>query len=176
MSGRFVIPLVGLLLADRTSAQELGSLQTLYDERSVQTQTLTIRLEPVDDDLLFSVTLLNKENGFERRHEFDGQGANDPSPFQLGYMNYCGTTTILLTLEYPWRHALPLHSRVLETFAFRASDFAFIDIAFGPVTDIALLDSSHPEAADTAMQPPTLVECISDEGGSPLRFQVKTNS
>ncbi|MCA3458415.1 MAG: hypothetical protein ING01_14415 [Rhodobacter sp.] len=91
-------------------------------------------------------------------------------------MNYCDTMTILLTVEYPWRHALPQYSRVLETFAFRASDFAFIDMAFGPVTDIALLDSSHPEAADTAMQPPILVECISDEGGSPFRFQAKTNN
>jgi|GEM_PF-1703512 len=174
MSGRFVLPLVALLLADSTSAQELGSLQTLYDERSVQTQTLTIRLEPVDDDVLFSVTLLNKENGFERRHEFDGQGANDPWPFQLRYMNYCDTMTILLTVEYPWRHALPLHSRVLETFAFRASDFAFIDVAFGPLTDIALLDSNETEAEDMSMQPPILVECISDRAGIPLRFDVKT--
>jgi len=54
MSGRFVLPLVVLLLADRTSAQELGSFQTLYDERSVQTRTLAIRIEPVDDDVRFS--------------------------------------------------------------------------------------------------------------------------
>ncbi len=176
MSGRFVLPLVALLLADSTLAQELGSFQTLYDERSVQTRILTIRVESVDDDVLFSITLLNKENGFERRHEFDGQGANDPSPFQLGYMNYCDTMTILLTVEYPWRHALPLHSRMLETFAFRASDFAFIDVAFGPLTDIALLDSNETEAEDMAMQPSILVECISDEGGSPFRFQAKTRN
>ncbi|QLQ17699.1 MAG: hypothetical protein HZT43_01695 [Exiguobacterium profundum] len=176
MSGRFLILLVALLLADSTSAQELGVFQTLYDERSVQTRDLTISVEPVDDDVSFSVTLINKENDFERMHEFDGQGANDPSPFQLGYMNYCDTMTILLTVEYPWRHALPSHSRVLETFAFRETDFAFIDVAFGPLTDIALIDSSHPEAADTAMQPPILVECISDEGGIPFRFQLKTNN
>ena len=175
MSGRFVLPLVVLLLADRTSAQELGSFQTLYDERSVQTRTLAIRIEPVDDDVRFSLTLLNKENGLERRHEFAGQGANDPWPFQLGYMNYCDTMTILLTVEYPWRHALPLHSRVLETFAFRASDFAFVDVAFDPLTDIALLDSNETEAEDMSMQPPILVECVSDSSGSPFEFALKTS-
>ncbi|MCA3508027.1 MAG: hypothetical protein IOD01_12225 [Rhodobacter sp.] len=144
--------------------------------RWVETSNFRISLEPLGGSDWFSITLREKEKGFEKRHEFEGQGANDPSPFQFSYMNYCDTMTILLTVEYPWRHALPQYSRVLETFAFRASDFAFIDMAFGPVTDIALLDSSHPEAADTAMQPPILVECISDEGGSPFRFQAKTNN
>jgi hypothetical protein len=144
--------------------------------RWVETSNFRISLEPLGGSDWFSITLREKEKGFEKRHEFEGQGANDPSPFQFSYMNYCDTMTILLTVEYPWRHALPQYSRVLETFAFRASDFAFIDMAFAPVTDIALLDSSHPEAADTAMQPPILVECISDEGGRPFRFQAKTNN
>lgn len=144
--------------------------------RWVETSNFRISLEPLGGSDRFSITLREKETGFEKRHEFEGQGANDPSPFQFSYMNYCDTMTILLTVEYPWRHPLPQYSRVLETFAFSASDFAFIDMAFGPVTDIALLDSSHPEAADTAMQPPILVDCISDEGGSPFRFQAKTNN
>jgi hypothetical protein len=44
----------------------------------------------------------------------------------------------------------------------------------GPVTDIALADSSETEAEDMLMQPPILVECISDHGGSPFRFEMKT--
>ncbi len=144
--------------------------------RWVETSNFRISLEPLGGSDWFSITLREKETGFEKRHEFEGQGANDPSPFQFSYMNYCDTMTILLTVEYPWRHALPQYSRVLETFAFRASDFAFIDMTFGPVTDIALLDSSEIAAEDMAMQPSILVECISGEGGSPFRFQAKTNN
>lgn len=168
--------LLGLVwLASDVSAQELTPFQTLFDLRRVETQTLLVQFELVDDDVLFAATLRNKETGLERRHEFYGQGSNDVSPFMIHETRYCDTAVILLTLEYPWRHALPQYSRVLETFAFRASDFAFIDVAFGPLTDIALLDSSHPEAADTAMQPPILVECLSGPSGGPFRFVMKTS-
>jgi hypothetical protein len=169
-----VLVLALVWFASGVSAQELNHFQTLFDSRSVETRTLLVQFEPVDDEVTFAATLRDKETGVERRHEFDGQGSNDVSPFSLHETRYCDTAVILVTVEYPWRHALPLFSRVLETFAFRASDFAFIDMAFGPVTDIALVDSSHPEAADTAMQPPILVECISDRDGSPFRFRMKT--
>ena len=171
-----VLILALVWLASGVSAQELDHFQTLFDSRSVETRTLLVQLEPVDDEVTFAVTLRDKENGLERRHEFDGQGSNDVSPFSLHETRYCDTAVILVTVEYPWRHALPQYSRVLETFAFRASDFAFIDMAFGPMTDIALLDSSEIEAEDMSMQPPILVECISDEGGSPFIFQTKTNN
>jgi hypothetical protein len=45
----------------------------------------------------------------------------------------------------------------------------------GPATDIALLDSSEIEAEDMSMQPPILVECIGDRGGSLFRFVMKTD-
>jgi hypothetical protein len=141
--------------------------------RWVETSNYKISLEPLGDGDWFSITLREKETGFEKRHAFEGQGAYDPSPFQFAYMNYCDTMTILLTVEYPWRHALPQYSRVLETFAFRASDFAFIDMAFGPLTDIASLDSSQTEAGDMSMQPPILVECLPGTSGSPFRFEMK---
>lgn len=41
-------------------------------------------------------------------------------------------------------------------------------MAIGPVTDIALLDSSEIEAEDMSMQPQILVECLSDPSGNPL--------
>lgn len=86
---------------------------------------------------------------------------------------YCDTSIILLTIEYPWRHDLPQYARVLETYAFRASDFAFIDMAFGSLTDIALLDTSDEGAEDVVMQPPIPVECLSDPSGNPFRFVMK---
>lgn len=168
------ILLIGLVWhTSEVSAQELDHFQTLIDSQSIETRTLLVQLEFAGEDR-FAVTLRNKETGLERRHEFEGQGANDPSPFQLAYMNYCDTMTILLTVEYPWRHALPQYARVLDTFAFRESDFAFIDTAFGAVTDIALLDSSSPEAADRAVKPPILVECLSESLGSGFRFEMNT--
>lgn len=36
----------------------------------------------------------------------------------------------------PLRHALHEFACVLDTFAFREGDFAFIDVAFGPLTGI----------------------------------------
>jgi hypothetical protein len=151
-------------------AQGLDYFQTLYDETSVETRTLSIELDSVDEDVRFSVTLTNLDTGFERRHEFDGQGASDPSPYLLEYRYDCGTDVILLTIEYPWRHALPMYVRVLETFAFRESDFEFIDVAFGTAADIALMDSTVPESKDLNMQPPILVECLPKGSEVPFRF------
>ena len=87
---------------------------------------------------------------------------------------YCNTSVIFLTIEFPWRHSLTQYARVLDTYAFRKSDLSYIAMTAGPVTDIALLDSSQIKAEDMPMQPPILVECISDHGGLPLRFRMKT--
>ena len=85
-------------------------------------------------------------------------------------MRYCDTTTILLTIEYPSRHNLPQYNRVLETFAFRSSDFAFIDVAYGPLTDIALADDMAYEFSDVEMLPPIKVRCPSGQVGTPFEF------
>lgn len=176
MSRRLVLSLFLFLSTVSASAQELSHFQTLYDETSVVTRTLTIRLAPVDQDIRFSVTLRNNETGFERRHEFDASVPEMPTPFQFEQRRICDIHVILLTVDYPWRHHWPQVARVMDTFAFRATDLAFIDVVEGALTDIALLDTSQIEAEDMSMQPPILVECISDEGGSPFRFQVKTNN
>jgi hypothetical protein len=64
--------------------------------------------------------------------------------------------------------------RVWDTDAFRMADLAYVDMTAGPVTDIALLDSSDIEAEDISVQPPILVECTGDRGRSPFRFSLKT--
>ena len=86
----------------------------------------------------------------------------------------CSTPVILLMIGFPWRHALPQYSRVLRTYAFRSSDLAYIDMTIGPVTDIALLDSSQIESEDMLTQPQILVGRLSDPSGSPFRFKMKT--
>lgn len=168
------------IIACAVSARSVPAQEVVYrstlSEESVETGDLLILLDPVDEDVRFAITLRNKQTGFERRHEFDGEGASDPSPIQLTSMYYCNTPTILLTIEYPWRHELPQYTRVLETFAFRSSDLVFIDKAFGPLTDIALLDSQDAGANDSGMQPPVLVQCLSDPIGSPFRFAMKTGN
>ncbi|MFD1912076.1 hypothetical protein [Halodurantibacterium flavum] len=176
MSRQSVLSLFLLLSTGSASAQELSYFQTLYDETSVATQALTIRLAPVDQDIRFSVTLRNNETGFERRHEFDASVPEMPTPFQFEQRRICDIHAILLTVDYPWRHHWPQVARILDTFAFRATDLAFIDVVEGALTDIALLDSSEIAAEDMAMQPSILVECISNESGSPFRFQLKTNN
>lgn len=158
------------ICAASVSAQELGHFQTLFDEDSVETRTLMIRLDPVNDDVRFAVTLRDKESGTVRRQEFDGEGTNDPSPFQLGEGYLCGTSVILLTVQYPWRHALPEFVRVLDTFAFRESDFAFIDVAYGPLTDIALADDSAYDPTDLEMLPPIRVHCLIGQDEKPFEF------
>lgn len=165
-----VLTLCLLVLSSDASAEELNHFQTLYDAQSVETRTLSIQLDMVDEDIRFSVMLLDKETGLERLHEFYGQGSNEVSPYQLHESYCCDTSVILLTVEYPWRHALPQYVRVLETYAFRASDFEFIDVSFGPLTDIALQDSTYPEELDADMLPPVGVRCLSEPVGKPFEF------
>ena len=157
-------------LSSAVLAEELDSFQTLYDERSVDTQTLSIRLDMIDEDVRFSVKLRDKETGHEMSHEFDAPVPEIPEPFQMEIGYYCDTSVILLTVEYPWRHDLPQYVRVLDTYAFRASDFEFIDVAFGPLTDIALQDSTYPEELDPDMLPPVGVQCLSEQDGKPFAF------
>lgn len=167
---RLVIGLVASMSSiGSASAQEVIYRNTL-SEQSVETRTLSIQLESVDEDVRFAVTLRNKETGVVKRHEFDGEGASDPSPFQLEESYLCGTPVILLTVQYPWRHALPEFVRVLDTLAFRETDFAFIDIAFGPLTDIALADDTFYEPSDLDMLPPIRVRCLTGQDGKPFEF------
>lgn len=136
--------LVAGSLANAAVASSEGHRQYLhlFNQQSVETPASLILVNPLGDQAPFSITLRDKESGLERGHDFQGQGANDPSPFQSGSMNYCDTMSILLTVDDPWQQARPQDRSVLETFAFRDSNFEFIDVAFGPLTDIALQDSS----------------------------------
>jgi hypothetical protein len=149
--------------------------QTIFDGPSVETAELRVEIRPQGEDR-FAIHLTDKTTGLQVHYEFEGEGANDPEPFLIVEGRYCDTSVILLTIEFPWRHSLPQYARVLDTYAFRATDLAYIDMMAGSVTDIALLDSSEIADEDMAMQPSILVECISDEGGSPFIFQVKTNN
>jgi hypothetical protein len=149
--------------------------QTIFDGPSVESAELRVELRPRGEDR-FAIHLTDKTIGRQVDYEFDGEGANDPEPFLIGEGQYCNTSVILLTIEFPWRHSLPQYSRVLDTYAFRMSDLSYIDMTVGSLTDISLLDSSEIAAEDMAMQPPILVECISDEGGGPFRFQSKTKN
>jgi hypothetical protein len=170
---RLVIGLVASMSSiGSASAQEVIYRNTL-SEQIVETRTLSIQLESVDEDVRFAVTLRNKETGVVERHEFDGEGASDPSPFQFEESYLCGTPVILLTVQYPWRHALPEFVRVLDTFAFRRTDFAFIDVAFGPLTDIALADDSAYDPEDLEMLPPIRVHCLNGQDGKPFEFSEK---
>lgn len=147
--------------------------QTIYDGPTVESPELRVELRSRGEDR-FAIYLTDKVTGRQVHYEFDGEGANDPEPFLMVDGRYCNTSAILLTIEFPWRHSLAQYSRVLDTYAFRSSDLAYIDMTIGPVTDIALLDSSRIEAEDMSMQPPILVECLSDPSGSPFRFEMKT--
>ncbi|SEH59236.1 hypothetical protein [Paracoccus alkenifer] len=147
--------------------------QTIFDGPSVESAELRVELRPRGEDR-FAIYLTDKVTGQQVDYEFDGEGANDPEPFLMVEGRYCNTSVILLTIEFPWRHSLQQYTRVLDTYAFRTSDLAYIDMTAGPVTDIALLDSSEIETEDMSMQPPILVECISDRAGIPFRFDVKT--
>jgi len=174
MSRRLGLSLFLFLSTGSASAQELSYFQTLYDATSVATRTLTIRLAPVDQDIRFSVTLRNNETGFERRHEFDASVPEMPTPFQFEQRRICDINAILLTVDYPWLHHWPQVARIMDTFAFRATDLAFIDVVEGALTDIALLDTSQIEAEDMSMQPPILVECVSGPSEEMFRFEMKT--
>lgn len=147
--------------------------QTIFDGPSVETAELRVELRPQGEDR-FAIYLTDKTTDRQVDYEFDGEGANDPEPFLIVEGRYCDTSVILLTIEFPWRHSLPQYSRVLNTYAFRRSDLAYIDMTAGPVTDIAMRDRSQIETEDIPMQPPILVECISDHSVGPFRFEMKT--
>ena len=149
----------GLVLIVSLCAATHSVGQTTFDGPTVETPELRIELRPIGDDR-FEIGLTDKVTGLREGHEVEGEGANDPSPFLLAQGRYCNTAVIMLTVEYPWRHNLPEFQRVLSTFAFRRSDFAFIDVAYGPVTDIALADDTAYELADQDMLPPIRVRCL----------------
>lgn len=161
-----VVALMGL------ASRSVG--QTIFDGPSVETAELRVELRPQGEDR-FDIYLTDKTTGRQVHYEFDGEGANDPEPLLIVEGRYCDTSVILLTIEFPWRHSLPQYSRVLDTYAFRMSDLAYVDMTAGPATDIALHDGSETEAEDMSMQPPILVECIGDRGGSLFRFAIKTD-
>ncbi len=156
--------------ASCASAEGLKHFQTLYDAHSVETPELVIEVHSAKDDVHFSIVLRDKESGPEKRYEFEGEGSTDPSPFQLEESYLCGAPVILLTVQYPWRHALPEFVRVLDTFAFRRTDFGFIDMAYGPLTDIALADDSAYDPADLEMLPPIRVRCLTGRDERPFEF------
>lgn len=143
--------------------------QTTYNGRLVETSDLRIELQPVGDDQ-FTINLTNKMTSLQASHEFGGEGANDPEPFMLVQSQYCDTPVILLTVKFPWRHALPQYLRVLETYAFRASDFNFVDSTFGPLTDIALADVSAYGPSELDMLPPIKVQCRLVNDLEPFEF------
>lgn len=168
---RIALRLLAVVLFVGVATPSVG--QTIFDGASVESAELRVELRPRGDDR-FAIYLTDKVTGRQVYYEFDGEGANDPEPFLMVEGRYCNTSVILLTIEFPWRHSLQQYTRVLDTYAFRTSDLAYIDMTAGPVTDIALIDSSELEAEDMSMQPPILVECISDRAGIPFRFDMKT--
>lgn len=151
-------------------AEGIGPYQKLYDDRGVETGQLSIALAPVDHDVRFSIVLTDKETGDQRRHEFDAPVPEVPEPFQMQESYYCGTPVILLSVEYPWRHSWQEVRRIMETYAFRSTDFAFIGVAFGPLTDIALADDTAYEPSDLEMLPPIRVRCLTGQDGKPFEF------
>ncbi len=159
----------GLVLIASLCAATHSVGQTTFDGPTVETPELRIELRPVGDDR-FAIGLTDKVTGLREHHEFEGEGANDPSPFLLAHSRYCDTSVIMLTVEYPWRHDLPEFQRVLSTFAFRRSDFAFIDVAYGLVTDIALADDTAYESADQDMLPPIRVRCLNGQHDKTFEF------
>lgn len=167
------IPLLALIFisfGSDANADRVDPFRTLYRTSSVETDSLKIVLEPLGDGELFSITLSSAETGAIRRHVFEGEGANDPSPFLLRERVYCGTSVILLTIEYPYRHELPQPSLVLDTYAFRREDFAFIDVVQGPLTDIALQDDGEDAELPVELLPPVGVHCQTDPANGPLKF------
>ena len=159
-----------LALSSDGSAEDLGPFQTLFDYRSVETRTLSIVLASVDEDIRFSITLQNKETGIRRHHEFDAPVPETPGPFQMEESSYCGILVVLLTVQYPWRHDWPERVRTMETYAFRESDFSFIDVADGSLTDIALAEQSAYEPSDFDMLPPVGVRCLPEPFEKPFQF------
>jgi hypothetical protein len=149
------------------ATQSVG--QTTYNGPTVETNDYRIELRPVGEDQ-FAVHLTDKLTGLREGHQFDGEGSNDPEPFLLVQGRYCDTPVILLTIKFPWRHTLPQFHRVLDTYAFRASDFAFIDMTHGPLTDIALADHTVYAPSEIDMLPPIKVRCLLGNDAKPFEF------
>lgn len=156
-----------LIISLCAATQSVG--QTTFDGPTVETPELRIELRPVAEDR-FTINMTDNVTGLQIGHEFEGEGANDPEPFLLVRSRYCGTPVILLTVKFPWRHALPQYLRVLETYVFRASDFKFVDATFGPLTDIALADDSAYAPSELDMLPPIRVHCLLGNDAKPFEF------
>lgn len=60
--------------------------------------------------------------------------------------------------------------RIIEIYAFRLADFAFVDVAFGPFTDIALAGDSAYDPANLEMLPPIRVRCLTSQVEKPFGF------
>ena len=151
-------------------ADGIRPYQVLYDDRGVETKLFSISLAPVDHDVRFSIVLTDKETGAQRRHEFDAPVPEVPEPFQMQQSYYCGAPVILLSVEYSWRHNWQEVRRIMETYAFRSTDFAFIDVAFGPLTDIALAEDSAYDPTDLEILPPIRVRCLTGQVEKPFEF------
>jgi hypothetical protein len=165
-----LLPLFLCFISFGSLADVIGSNQVIYDDRGVETKRLTIALAPVDDDVRFSIVFTDKETGAQRRYELDAPVPEVPEPFQIRESYYCGSPVILLSVEYPWRHRWPELRRMIDTYAFRETDFAFIDVAFGPITDIALAEDSVYDPIDLDMLPPIRVRCLTGQDGKPFEF------
>lgn len=156
-------------LVSIASADEFQSVRANYGDYTVETYGLRIELRPAQYDL-FSIALRDKQTGLERRYEFEGEGANDPTVFQLRQRHHCGTSVILLTVEFPWRHALPQPGLKLDTYAFRQEDLAFIDMTWGSISDIALQEYGEDVDLPDEMLPPIRVRCLPESTSRPFEF------
>lgn len=165
-----ILALVCASLGVDASADCLDPLSGIYRASSVETDTLKITIRPVHGGEHFSITLSNVETDISQSHTFEGEGSNDPRPFLLRERVYCGIPVVLLTIEYPFRHTAPQSSLVLDTYAFRKEDLAFIDRAQGPLTDIALQDDREDAGLPLDMLPPVGVHCLSDPMTKPFEF------
>ena len=161
------MPRLVLIFLIGAATQSVG--QTTYDGPTVETPELRIELRPLAG-AQFILHLMDKKTGLQVGHEFVGEGANDPEPFLLVGTQYCDTRVILLTIKFPWRHALPQYLRILETYAFCASDFKFVDATFGPLTDIALAEDMAYETSESDMLPPIWVRCLVGLDENPFEF------
>lgn len=144
--------------------------RTAFGDSWIEMQDLRIDLRSSGDDVHFAIILHSPETGLTREHQFEGEGSTDASPFQILRTGFCGTPVILVTVKYPWQQALPQYGWLLDTFAFRETDFAFIDVAFGPLTDIALADDTAYDPANFQMLPPIRVRCLTGRNGKPFEF------
>lgn len=76
-----LLPMVAYAVCALAVAAEEVVYRSTLAQQSVETADLLITLFPLDEDVRFAVMLRNTQTGFEHQHEFDGEGASDPSPF-----------------------------------------------------------------------------------------------